>query len=47
MYEQGFGRGKALHVAAAQRQIEIIKQNDEIIRLLSQVVRLLEEEPER
>jgi hypothetical protein len=40
MYEQGFGRGKALHVAAAERQIEII-------RLLGQVVRLLEEEPER
>jgi hypothetical protein len=47
MYELGFGRGKALHMAAAERQIEIIRQNDEIIRLLGEVVRLLEEEPER
>jgi hypothetical protein len=46
MYEQGFGRGKALHVAAAERQIEIIKQNDEIIRLLGEVVRLLAEPDE-
>lgn len=41
MYEQGLGRGKALHVANANRQIEIIKQQDEIIRLLGEVVRLL------
>jgi hypothetical protein len=34
-------------MAAAERQIEIIRQNDEIIRLLGEVVRLLEEEPER
>jgi hypothetical protein len=45
MYE--LGRSAKLHMADAERQIEIIRQNDEIIRLLSQVVRLLQEEPER
>jgi hypothetical protein len=39
MYE--LGRGAKLHMAAAERQIEIIRQQDEIIRLLGEVVRLL------
>lgn len=39
MYE--LGRGAKLHMAAAERQVEIIKQNDQIIALLTEVVRLL------
>jgi hypothetical protein len=52
MYEQGFGRGKALHTANANRQIEIIKQqdriiqqNDQVIALLSEVVKILDDRP--
>jgi hypothetical protein len=44
MYE--LGRSAKLHMADAERQIEIIKQNDEIIRLLGEVVRLLAEPDE-
>jgi hypothetical protein len=44
MYE--LGRSAKLHMADAERQIEIIRQNDEIIRLLGEVVRLLAEPDE-
>jgi hypothetical protein len=39
--EIGFRGAKALRMMSEQRQVELIKQNDEIIRLLGEVVRLL------